>query len=314
MKQNKKTEEEKSVSIRKGVAYIVLFVIVAVAFFLCMEISILQKDIKGLQTQIEEMKFAMETSVEKKTEVVIQEPTPVPDEPPEQVEVLKEEPVKQEVTTEEITEAAHKVYLTFDDGPSANTEAILDILDEYNVKATFFILGKEDEVSKELVREIYERGHTIGMHSYSHVYSEIYKSLEDFQADFWKMRQYIFETIGADSMYYRFPGGSSNTAANMDMQECIDFLTQQGVEYYDWNIISGDGSSRALAKEKIVENCTVNIQNYGTSIILMHDASSKKETVEALPEIIERILAMEDTVILPITEETTAVHHVIEKR
>ena len=83
------------------------------------------------------------------------------------------------------------------------------------------------------------------------------------------------------------------------------------MEYYDWNIVSGDGSSRKLSKETIIRNCTESITNYGTSIILLHDASSKTETVEALPEVIEAILAIEGAVILPITEDTKAVHHVI---
>jgi hypothetical protein len=145
------------------------------------------------------------------------------------------------------------------------------------------------------------------------VYSDIYFSLDNFKADFWKSKQYLLDTIGADCIYYRFPGGSSNTATNINMQECVEFLKEQGVEYYDWNIISGDGSSRKLSKETIIANCTESIKNYGTSVILLHDASSKKETVEALPEIIEAIMAIEGAAILPITEETKPIHHVIAK-
>lgn len=312
MEENKQSQEEKSDKVYKGLTYAVVFVAIVVVFFLCARICILEKDIKNLQSQLEEMKLTLEVSSGKASEEVRSEPSPMPTPAvQEQVTVSGNDAVKQDVPVEEVVEAGHKVYLTFDDGPSANTEAILDILDEYNVKATFFILGKEDEQSKERVRMIYERGHTIGMHSYSHVYSEIYGSLENFEADFWKIRQYIFDVVGADCAYYRFPGGSSNTVGDMNMQEAVDFLVEQGVEYYDWNVISGDGSSRSLSKEEIVKNCTETILNYGTSIVLLHDAASKKETVEALPEVIETILAMEDTVILPITEETTAIHHVI---
>ncbi len=312
MEENKQSQGEKSDKVYKGLMYAVVFVAIVVVFFLCARICILEKDIKNLQSQLEEMKLALEVVSQKESEEVMVEPSPVPTPTvQEQVTVSGNDAVKQEATKEEVMEATHKVYLTFDDGPSANTEAILDILDEYNVKATFFILGKEDEQSKERLRMIYERGHTIGMHSYSHVYSEIYGSLDNFKEDFWKIRQYVFDVVGADCVYYRFPGGSSNTAGNMNMQEAVDFLTEQGVEYYDWNVVSGDGSSRSLSKEEIVKNCTETISNYKTSIVLLHDAASKKETVEALPEVIETILAMEDTVLLPITEETTAVHHVI---
>ena len=61
-----------------------------------------------------------------------------------------------------------KVYLTFDDGPSSNTQVILDTLAQYNVKATFFVVGKEDDESKALYKDIVDAGHTLGMHSYSH--------------------------------------------------------------------------------------------------------------------------------------------------
>lgn len=211
---------------------------------------------------------------------------------------------------QEVPEAAHKVYLTFDDGPSKYTEEILDILDVYDVKATFFVLGKEDETSIEMLREIARRGHTIGMHSYSHKYAEIYDSLEAFSADYYRIYSYILENTGIQSTCYRFPGGSSNTVSDLDMQIFADFLEERGVVFYDWNISSGDAGSVLLDVDTLVENATADISKHGTSIILMHDAASRPTTVEALPEIIENILAMEDTVILPITEDTTPIQHI----
>ncbi len=207
-------------------------------------------------------------------------------------------------------EAAHKVYLTFDDGPSKYTEEILDILDTYDVKATFFVLGKENEHSLEMLKEIAERGHTIGMHSYSHKYAEVYRSVEDFSADFYRIYSYILDNTGIQSTCYRFPGGSSNTISDIDMHVFADFLAEQEVEFYDWNISSGDAGSVLLDVDTLVQNCTADISRHGTSIILMHDAASRPTTVEALPQIIENILAMEDTVILPITEDTTPIHHI----
>lgn len=207
-------------------------------------------------------------------------------------------------------EAAHKVYLTFDDGPSKYTEEILDILDEYDVKATFFVLGKENEHSIEMLREIAERGHTLGMHSYSHKYADVYRSVDDFSADFYRIYSYILENTGIQSTYYRFPGGSSNTVSDIDMHVFADFLAEHEIEYYDWNVSSGDGGSVLLDVDTLVRNSTQDIERHGTSIILMHDAASRPTTVEALPQIIENILAMEDTVILPITEDTTPIHHI----
>ena len=115
-----------------------------------------------------------------------------------------------------------------------------------------------------------------------------------------------------ETKVFRFPGGSSNRLGNMDMNLLVDFLKEQGVEYYDWNISSGDGGGTLMPVDIIVENCVKNIQRYDTSIILMHDSALKTTTVEALPQILEAILAMEDTVILPITANSKPVHHVIK--
>lgn len=207
-------------------------------------------------------------------------------------------------------ESAHKVYLTFDDGPGIYTMEILDILDRYDVKATFFVVGKEDEHSQELLTRIVESGHTLGMHSYSHVYKDIYNSVEDFSADFHKLQDYLYEVTGVMSSYYRFPGGSSNTVTDINIVEFADYLEMQGVEYYDWNISSGDSSSNRLRADTIVNNCIKDIMKRDVSIILMHDAAGKGTTVDALPLIIEYILDMEDTVILPITEDTIPIQHI----
>lgn len=221
----------------------------------------------------------------------------------------EETDVFQETAEEEVT-AAHKVYLTFDDGPSKYTYDILDILDRYDVKATFFVVGKEKDSDKAAMQEIVKRGHTLGMHSYSHKYSEVYNSLEDFAEDYEKIRDYLYEVTGVESTVYRFPGGSSNSVSDIDMREFADYLDMQGVRFFDWNISSGDGGKKLLSVETLTENSTADIERFKTSVILMHDAASKPTTVEALPIIIETILALDDTVILPITEDTELVQHI----
>lgn len=224
-------------------------------------------------------------------------------------EILSEVPKDGSVKEPDVK---HKVYLTFDDGPSKQTEVILDILDEYGVKATFFVVGKDGEKVNERLQMIYERGHTIGMHSYSHDYADIYDSMDAFRADFLKSKKYIYDATGVETKYFRFPGGSSNRMGKIDMNDVVEFLKEQGVEYYDWNISSGDGGGTLMPVEVIVENCTKDILRYDTSIILMHDSASKTTTVEALPQIIEIIQAMEDTAILPITDFSKPIHHVIK--
>ncbi|MCR5143968.1 MAG: polysaccharide deacetylase [Lachnospiraceae bacterium] len=207
------------------------------------------------------------------------------------------------------TEDVHKVYLTFDDGPSGNTDQILDILDDYGVKATFFVVGKNDEASKQRYQRIVNEGHTIGMHSYSHKYSEIYSSIDYFKNDFEAIQNCIYDATGVDCMYYRFPGGSSNKVSNIDMSEYIQYVNQQGVTYFDWNVSSGDATSRAYTSDEIVENVMSDVVKYKTSVVLLHDADNKDATVEALPKLIES-LQREGVLILPIDEETTVIQHV----
>ena len=217
--------------------------------------------------------------------------------------------LSENVLKEEEQEHLRKVYLTFDDGPSGYTQEILEILDQYDVKATFFVLGKEDEESQKAMQDIVNQGHTLGMHSYSHKYNEIYESVESFTEDFNKLREYLYDVTGVESNCYRFPGGSSNTISSVNMYEFADVLEEKEIPFFDWNISSGDGSSVRLSVQEIVDNCMNGIEQ-DNSIILLHDSTQKRTTVEALPTIIENILAMEDTVILPITEDTQPIQHI----
>jgi peptidoglycan/xylan/chitin deacetylase (PgdA/CDA1 family) len=206
-------------------------------------------------------------------------------------------------------EYVREVYLTFDDGPSIYTDEILDILADHDVKATFFVTGKTDEESVDAYKRIVEDGHTLGMHSYSHRYSQIYASKEAFVEDLNKLQEYLYETTGVWSRYYRFPGGSSNTASTVDMSELIDYLTEQDITYFDWNIVSGDASGQSLSADTIYNNCISRVTNFNEAVILMHDAADKHSTVEALPRIIESIQEMDDTVILPIDDDTFPIQH-----
>lgn len=210
----------------------------------------------------------------------------------------------------DVSEAAHKVYLTFDDGPSAYTDDILDILDSYGVKATFFVVGKESESDLEAYKRIVEEGHTLGMHSYSHVYSKIYSSEENFTDDLDSITTLLESATGKEPQFYRFPGGSSNSVSALDMHRFISILNDRGVTYFDWNVSSGDASGELLSAEQILLNATSGIENREVSVILMHDSLDKPTTVQALPAIIEKIQKIEGAAILPITSDTEPVRHV----
>lgn len=216
----------------------------------------------------------------------------------------------QEDVSDEENVPVRKVYLTFDDGPSSNTNNILDILDTYGVKATFFVTGKEGAKAEASYRRIVEEGHTLGMHSYTHDYSVIYASEEAFMEDMEKLQRYLYDVTGVQSTYIRFPGGSSNKVSDVDMRLLITDVHEAGMEYFDWNVSSQDASSKPLTKEEILDNCLNSIERFQNCIILMHDAGSKDSTVEALPELIEHIQAMEHTELLPITEDTVPVWHI----
>lgn len=206
--------------------------------------------------------------------------------------------------------AGRKVYLTFDDGPSRYTEEILDILDQYDVKATFFVVGKESDWAREALQEIVDRGHTLGMHSYSHKYAEIYESVESFSEDLEKIQNYVYDATGVTSTVYRFPGGSSNTISKVDMNDFADYLDTQEIRFFDWNVSSGDAVKGGASVEQLIKNVMGDVVRHKNVIVLMHDAANKRTTVEALPIIIENILALEDTEILPITDETEPVQHI----
>lgn len=204
-----------------------------------------------------------------------------------------------------------KVYLTFDDGPSANTNNILDVLAEYGVKATFFVNGHEGYENQYI--RIVEEGHTIAMHSFSHSYKDVYKDLDSFADDLYKIQSYIMDLTGVNCTFYRFPGGSSNTVCRVSMKDCIDYLNAKGIRYYDWNVAGNDAVVNGASVNTIVNNVIGQIASCedDTIIILLHDSGDKSTTVEALPIIIEKIANMDNVVLLPITDDTKPIHHIL---
>ncbi len=202
-----------------------------------------------------------------------------------------------------------KVYLTFDDGPSKNTSRILDILDDYGVKATFFVNGRKGNKATAMYKRIVKEGHTIGMHSYSHKYEDVYASLSSFKNDYQRIHDLIQKKTGVDCKLYRFPGGSSNKVSGQDMTYFIDFLNKNSIKYFDWNISSGDATSKAYTSDELIENVMNDVVKYKTSVVLLHDAADKDKTVEALPKLIES-LQSKGAIIIPISDDTDLIQHV----
>lgn len=178
------------------------------------------------------------------------------------------------------------VYLTFDDGPSENTGKILDILEKYDAKATFFITGANAD-QRPLIKKAYDAGHTIGLHTYSHDYAGVYSSEDAYFKDLEKVGEIAEEQIGYVPCFIRFPGGSSNVVSSKYspgiMSKLAAKVQEKGYQYYDWNVDSGDGAG---ADSEEIKNRSVT-DRYSHVMILFHDSQAKTETVEALPSIMD---------------------------
>lgn len=178
-------------------------------------------------------------------------------------------------------------YLTFDDGPSlVATPKILDILDEYDIKATFFIVGYMAEKNPEILRMTYERGHTIGNHTYSHNYGYLYRSPSNLLADINKLNDVFKEILGDEfsTNLVRFPGGS------FGKEKFRPYVLKAGFKFFDWNALNGDAEGINFSKERLVNRFKETAKNKKQLIVLMHDTDAKMTTTEALPEIIEYLI------------------------
>lgn len=180
-------------------------------------------------------------------------------------------------------------YLTFDDGPSPHvTPQILDILDEYNIKATFFVLGNMAKKYPDILKRIHESGHSIGNHSYSHSYKSLYRNTTNFLNELKATDKVLKDILGDsfESNIIRFPGGSFG-------QQKAPFrkaVMENGYIYYDWNALNGDAEGQKRSKSQLIERLKSTANGQKELVILMHDTDTKQTTVDALPEIIEYLM------------------------
>ena len=188
------------------------------------------------------------------------------------------------------------VYLTVDDGPSKLTQSFLDLFDKYNVKATFFVTGHDPDYY-HLIREAYNKGHTIGLHTMTHDYALVYASESAYYEDLDAVGQVVKDQIGYVPCFIRFPGGSSNGMADGYskglMIKLAKGVVERGYQYYDWSLSTGDGDVRT-AEQLIEQSTQPNGAGAGADptkdtnvVLLCHDSATKESTLEALPKIIE---------------------------
>jgi len=177
-------------------------------------------------------------------------------------------------------------YLTFDDGPSPLvTLKILEVLRQYDIKATFFVIGKMAEQNPELVRQIQKEGHFICNHTYSHNYKLIYKSPENFMADVKKCEKVLKTILGEDfeTNILRFPAGSFGKK-RLPFRERVK---EEGYISVDWNALNGDAEALHIPADVLIKRIKETTENKNNPVVLMHDSNTKDTTAEALPEIID---------------------------
>lgn len=181
-----------------------------------------------------------------------------------------------------------KVYLTFEDGPSEQTESILDVLKKEKVKATFFVVGHTDAFSKKMYKRIVKEGHTLGMHSYSHLFDQIYYDKKSFEKDLSKLSRLLYDTTGEISMFYRFPGGSSYFSGTNKIKPYIEVLNKYHISYVDWNVIDFMNTKRKTTNKKIVSKIIKDCKVYPVSVVQLHDSSDMKQTKTVLLSLIKQ--------------------------
>lgn len=183
-----------------------------------------------------------------------------------------------------------RAFLTFDDGPSSNTQPILDILKEKGIKATFFVLGSNVEKAPETVKRIYNEGHFIANHGYSHVYTSIYQSPQTVLDEYNRCNQLVRDAIGEqeyNSHLFRFPGGFVGGQYVEIKNQAKDLLLQNNIVHVDWNALNGDSETKEPTVDFELQRIADTTCDKQSVVILMHDAEAKKVTVEALPNIID---------------------------
>ena len=269
---------------KKKIAILVLCILILICLIITIKhtVTIMKgyKIYKQYETQLQSLKYQDEKEQQKKKE-----------------EEEKAKQAKIPKLTEEGKNNVNNIYksdtkrafLTFDDGPSEVTNQILDTLKQEKVKATFFVLGSNVKALPNVVKRIYDEGHYIANHGYSHVYSKIYASPQTVLDEFNQCNDAVKEAIQVpeyNSHLFRFPGGLAGGKYATIKNEANELLKQNEVMHVDWNSLTGDAETNNLSIEFELQRLRETSEEKNSLIILMHDAQAKKTTADALPNII----------------------------
>lgn len=256
-----------------------------------------QKEVQVVTDEVEKMQKEIDELTQKEEQLKQQEAA------------LKEEKAKKETPPQPPVVTGNRVvYLTFDDGPSPRTSEILDILKKYNVKATFFVTNQNSQYDY-LIKRAYDEGHTIGLHTSSHNYHEIYASEDAYFADLQAIQDKVYNITGYRSTIIRFPGGSSNTVSRFNpgiMTRLTQLVEERGFYYHDWNVDSEDAAG--ANEERQMNNVMTYSPKHEVVNLLMHDSGNKYATVNSLEAKIKYYLDNGYS-IEPLTPSSPCVHH-----
>ena len=224
--------------------------------------------------------------------------------------ILKTNSALKDITAsiEDVNQEKKVIYLTFDDGPSVNTDKVLDILKENQVKATFFIIGNQITGFEDVIKRIHDDGHSIGLHTYSHKFKRIYSNRDTFIKEMLQCREEINKLTGISPNIIRFPGGSSKRLTNAYLVK----LHSYNFKIYDWNMVAMDGINSKFSPNRLFSESTKGSEIISNIILLMHCDYMHKNTCLALPRIIQfyKARGYEFKVI---TEDTPEIYYPIKK-
>ena len=176
-------------------------------------------------------------------------------------------------------------YLTFDDGPDEkNTAAVLDILKQEGIKATFYVTGRNVRNFPDTAKRIFEEGHALGNHSYDHDYKRLYASVGNYITEMEEADEAIYELLGVRPLITRAPSGRMGNFT----KAYEDAIAANGYVEHDWNVSSADTAPGNPTAQDFIDNISGQA-TMDSVIILMHSSGGHEETVKAVPEII-RIL------------------------
>lgn len=208
-----------------------------------------------------------------------------PEPPPKNTDILVDAQKSDGVKT---------AYLTFDDGPNKSvTPKILDVLRRYNVKATFFAVGNLIEQNPDVARRLYDEGHLIANHSYSHKYNELYADSNSFMNEIEHSNDIIKNIVCRENYpkILRFPGGSYEVGSHAEAKKEIKSkLSEYGYRYCDWNSLTGDAESKSPSADYLVNRLKDSSKGKEDLVILMHDSVSKTATAQTLPQILDYLI------------------------